>query len=154
MSEQEFTTSPNDRSATQTGAQDSGQVNKVYLDRAEILAVEDVQVEAIRIPEWEKPKGPQVWLHVRGLSGKERDSYEASITVRRGRTEEINLKNARAKLVVRCVVDLDGNRMFTDADVAALGEKSASALQRIFDTCRRLSGLTDDDINELTENFD
>lgn len=154
MSEQEITTSPNDLSATQTGAQDSGQAKRVYLDRAEILAVEDVQVEAIRIPEWERKNGPQVWVHVRGLSGKERDAYEASITIRRGRNEEINLKNARAKLVVRCVIDLDGNRLFTDADVQALGEKSASALQRIFDTCRRLSGLTDDDINELTENFD
>jgi Pyruvate/2-oxoacid:ferredoxin oxidoreductase delta subunit len=62
---------------------------------------------------------------VRGLTGKQRDDYETSITVGRGKNQEINTKNARAKLVVLCVVDEAGQQLFTSADVIALGQKSA-----------------------------
>lgn len=130
---------------TTTPAQADG---KVFLDRAAILAIPDVLTEELYVPEW------STWLRVRGLSGKERDAYEMSITVGRGRNQEINTRNARAKLVVRCVIDGEDKRLFTDADVVALGEKSAAALQRVFDLCRKLSGLSDEDMEELTEGFD
>lgn len=131
-----------------TRAQAATANGRALLSRDAILAVPDVKTEELYVPEW----GGVV--RVRGLSGKERDAYEMSITVGRGRNQEINARNARAKLVVRCVVDADGNRLFGDADVAALGEKSAAALQRVFDCCRRLSGLSDEDLEEMTEGFD
>lgn len=119
-----------------------------FLDRAAILAVQDVQTEELYVPEW----GGK--LRVRGLTGKQRDDFETSITVGKGKNQEINTKNARAKLVVLCVVDETGAQLFSSSDVIALGQKSASALQRVFDLCRKLSGLTDDDMEELTEGFE
>ena len=101
----------------------------------------------------ERKGGPPVYVRVRGLTGKERDRYEESITIGKGKDKDINARNARAKLVVMCVVDEQGNRVFSDADVAWLGEKSAVALERIFDVARKLSGLSDTDVKELTEDF-
>jgi len=66
----------------------------------------------------------------------------------------MDYSDLRAKLIVRSIVDGDGNRVFTDMDVRALGRKSASALQRIFEVCQRLSRLTDEDVDELVGNSD
>ena len=120
----------------------------MVLDREAILKANDIEKREVYIPEW----GGSVY--VRGMTGRERDQFEATIIRQRGRNTEINMKNARAKLVVMCTVDQEGNRLFTDADVALLSEKSAKALDRIFVVAQELSGITREDMEELTENFD
>lgn len=122
--------------------------NKVFLSREQILGLDDIQTEELHIPEWD------TFVYVRGLTGKERDIYEDSLHQRRGRDVQINLRNARAKLVVLCTVDEHGKRIFEEKDVARLGEKNARALDRIFSKARELSGLSDDDMDELTKNSD
>ncbi len=121
---------------------------KVFLGREEILGLDDIKTDELHIPEW------GTYVHVRGLTGRERDLYEESLHQRRGRDMQINLRNARAKLVVLCTVDESGKRLFTEKDVAKLGEKNARALDRIFSKARDLSGLSDDDMEELTKNSD
>ena len=116
------------------------------LTRDQILQAKDIQTEEVPVPEW----GGAVL--VRGLTGEERDGYEASIMSLRGTDAQLNLRNARAKLVVKSVVDADGARLFSDQDVAALSNKSAAALQRVFEVAQRLSGLTANDVEELTKN--
>jgi len=118
------------------------------LTRDDILAVDDQQYEEIEVPEW----GGSV--KVRGMSGTQRDAYEASIIEQRGNDRKVNLANARAKLVARCLVDEGNHLMFTDDDVRALGRKSARALERVFDKARELSGMSEADVEKLTENFD
>ena len=120
----------------------------MLLDREAILKANDIEKREVYIPEW----GGSVY--VRGMTGRERDQFEATIIRQRGRNTEINMKNARAKLVVMCTVDQEGNHLFTDADVALLSEKSAKALDRIFVVAQELSGITRGDMEELTENFD
>lgn len=119
-----------------------------FLSREQILEASDVQTVECHVPEW----GGSVL--VRGLSGSERDRYEQSITIRRGANQEINIQNARAKLVALCVVDSSGAKVFSQSDVSLLGAKSAAALQRIFDAARKVSGLSDEDMDELTEGFE
>jgi hypothetical protein len=119
----------------------------VRLSRDDILKAEDLTTEEVDVPEW----GGTVL--VRGMSGRERDEFEASMAERRGGRMVQNFANTRAKLVSYCVVDDDGQRMFTAADIAALGEKSGAALDRVFEAAARLSGLSDTDVEELTENF-
>lgn len=118
------------------------------LTRDDILNVDDRQYEEVEVPEW----GGSV--RVRGMSGTERDSYEASILEQRGNDRKVNLANARAKLVARCLVDEQGHLMFVADDVRALGRKSAKALERVFDAARALSGMSEEDVEKLTENFD
>lgn len=115
------------------------------LTRDAILYVPDMKTETVNIPEW----GGEVL--VRGMNGNERDLYERSILVQNGKNTRVNMTNARAKLVVWTVVDEDGKRLFTDADIEALGKKSASALSRIFNVAARLSGITEEDMAEITE---
>jgi hypothetical protein len=117
------------------------------LSREDILDVDDKVYEDIEVPEW----GGEV--RVRGMSGTQRDDYEASILQQNGSDRKVNLANARAKLVARCLVDADGRLLFSADDVRALGRKSARALERVFDKARELSGMTEKDVETLTENF-
>ena len=117
-----------------------------YLTKSEILQAKDIQTEDVSVPEW----GGIVL--VRGLTGRERDSLEASMIEGKGKNAQVNLINLRAKLVARSIVDEAGKRVFEDADIPALAQKSAMALTRVYDVAQRLSGITPEDVDELTKN--
>ncbi len=116
------------------------------LTRDLILAAPDIRTEEVNVEEW----GGSVL--VRGLTGAERDAYEATVVTLRGKRRELNLANVRAKLCALCIVDDAGQRLFSDADIAKLGEKSGAALQRVFKVAQQLSGLSDEDVEELSKN--
>lgn len=117
------------------------------LTRDMILKAQDAKQEAIDVPEW----GGRVL--VRALSGAERDRFESSVMMTNKRGDrEVNLRNMRAKLVVLSCIDAKGERLFADADVAVLGDKSASALQRVYDVAAKLSGISKDDAEDLAKN--
>jgi hypothetical protein len=86
---------------------------------------------------------------VRGLSAADRDAFEKSMWVKKGKTRDLNMANIRARLVALCVVDEQGERMFQDADVDALGQVRADVIDRLFGVSQRLSGLGDTDVEEL-----
>lgn len=117
------------------------------LGRTEILDAADTQVEDVAVPEW----GGTV--RIRGLSGSERDSYEAWIIQGKGKNRDINLRQSRAKLVMMCAVDADGKRLFDEADLVRLGAKSALAMQRVFDTAAALSGLDEDALEKIQDDL-
>lgn len=116
------------------------------LGRDAILSASDATTEDVDVPEW----GGTV--RVRGLSGTERDQFESSMLVKRGKHRDVSLVNARAKLVSLAVIDENGERVFSDSDVVALGHKSAAALTRVYEVASRLSGLSDEDVDELEGN--
>jgi hypothetical protein len=118
------------------------------LSSEEILGTEDIVEELVEVPEW---KGT---VRVRALTGRERDAYEASLFEQRGKNTRANLQNARAKLVVLSVVNADGARKFTEAQIPQLGAKSAAALDRIWKKARDLAGMSDEDVKEMTLGFD
>lgn len=120
----------------------------VALSREAILQADDIEIRKVEIPEWGG------YVYVRGMTGKERDDYEASLVKQRGRDTQVNMRNARAKLVVLCAVDEQGKNLFSESDIAKISRKSAKAIDRIFAVARELSGITEDDMEELTENFD
>lgn len=118
------------------------------LSKDAILGANDRRTVDVEVPEW----GGTV--RVRALSGAERDAYEVALAgVRPDGSRRINLVNVRARLVAMACIDDAGERLFTDADAAALGDKSGTAMQRVFDAAQRLSGLSDADIEELVEGF-
>lgn len=118
------------------------------LSKEAILAVQDTATELVEVPEW----GGAV--RVRGLTGAERDAFESEVVQRNGRDVRTNTRNIRARMVVMSVVMEDGSRMFSYHDIEALGEKSARALDRIFAVAMRLSGLRDEDVAEMAEDFE
>lgn len=118
-----------------------------FLGRDAILDADDQQFDVVECPEW----GGKV--RIRGLSGTQRDAYEASLVQSNGADKKLNLANARAKMCVLVIVDEGGRPVFTSDDVRALGRKSALPIERIFDAARRLSGMSEEDVEKLTENF-
>lgn len=114
------------------------------LTRDSILSAADLPTEEVKTPEW----GGSV--HVRTMSGTERDAFEQSIIdAKKGAT---SLANVRAKLAVRVICDADGNRLFTDTDADALGRKSGKALDRVFEVAQRLNGIGAKEVKELEGN--
>jgi hypothetical protein len=109
----------------------------VLLSRQGILTAQDLKHEDIEVPEW----GGLV--RVRGLKGVERDEFESSIVVTNpDGTTRVESKAMRARLVSLTAIDDRGVRLFTAEDVIALGQKSAAALERVFDVAMRLSGMS------------
>lgn len=115
------------------------------LTRAQIEQAPDVQTETVPVPEW----GGDVL--VRTLTGTERDAFEASLAANGG-DRAMNLYNFRARLAALCLVDEAGKRLFTDADVALLGRKSARALDRVIKKARELNALDAAAIEGLEKN--
>lgn len=123
------------------------------LNRDLILKADDIHAEEVRVPEWADPETGADTVLVRGLTGRERDEYETAMVERRGKQYVPNPVNVRARLVVRCVVGEDGQRLFADGDADELGAKSGAAVNRVYAVAARLSGLSDEDAEELAENF-
>jgi hypothetical protein len=118
---------------------------KRFLKGDQILAIKDIKTEELYIPEWDS------WVLVRSMTAAEYDRYQKSIIVGKGKNRDINLVNARAKLVAMAVVDENGQRLFTDAQIISLGQKNSAAIDRIFDLVTDLAGVTEDDIEELVD---
>ncbi|MFM9629517.1 hypothetical protein ACKI10_18055 [Streptomyces galilaeus] len=121
-----------------------------YLSADDILNADDLGREDVEVPEW----GGTVL--VRGMSGTERDRFEASMlndNMTGPASKEKALDMYRARLAAACLVDADGKKLFrSPAETKRLGEKSAQALTRVVEVASRLSGLTEDDVKELTGN--
>ena len=116
------------------------------LTREKIIEIMDIQRELVSVPEW----GGEVY--VRGLNGSERDAFESSIVAMHGKKSSVDMHNIRAKLAAATICGEDGSLMFSEADVAALGKKSAAALDRIYNAATRLSGISEADVDELAKN--
>jgi hypothetical protein len=124
-----------------------------YLTRDAILRADNLKTEEVHVPEWSDPASGSDVVLVRELRGRERDEWEASLAVQRGRQMVPDVANMRAKLAARCIIDPDSREpLFTQQDVAALGELSAAALDRVFEVASRLSGLGDSAVEEKAKN--
>jgi hypothetical protein len=119
------------------------------LGRNQILDAKDLKTEDIPVPEW----GGEV--RIRMLTGEERDQFEASmVELKKDGTTKANRENVRARLLVLCIVNEQGEQMFNRADIKLLGRKSAKALERVINAANELNGISEKDIEDLAEGFD
>jgi hypothetical protein len=109
------------------------------LSREAILGAEDRTIVPVNVPEW----GGTV--HVRVLSGSERDAWELEHVANPG-------ANFRARFLAYCACDPDGNPLFSPSDIEALSSKSGAALQRLFKKAAKLNLVSTADIDELEGN--
>ncbi|WP_432169049.1 hypothetical protein [Streptomyces sp. 1222.5] len=128
------------------------------LSRAAIVKANDIPSEPVEVPEWRDPETGDCTVIVRGLTGDELDDYQASIRQFRksldGRGMEPVLiqQGMHAKLLVKCLVDDNGERLFEDNEAAELGAKSGRVLERLHDVAQRLSGLSDEEQEDMEGN--
>lgn len=115
------------------------------LSKEQIWAANDLKTVDVSVPEW----GGEV--RVKTLTGYERDQYEADSVKIQGNKRQM-AGNLRARLVALTCVDDQGQLLFTRADVMKLGQKSAAALERVFEAAAKLNGMTDEDMADLEGN--
>jgi hypothetical protein len=112
------------------------------LTRDQILGAQDIERELVPVPEWSGD------VYVQMMSGTDRDAYEVESLL----AADKRLVNMRAKLAVRCIVDENGVKLFTQNDVDALGAKSYAALERVVTVAQRINKLTDEEMEKLKGN--
>ncbi|MFC8124651.1 hypothetical protein [Streptomyces sp. NPDC057302] len=119
-----------------------------YLSAEQILGANDLVYEDVEVPEW----GGTV--RVREMPGTERDKFEAQFIGKDGASVRMEgLDGFRARLAAATIVDEHGKQVFRSAaEAKRLGEKSATALQRVCDVAMRLSKMSEDDVKELAGN--
>jgi hypothetical protein len=116
------------------------------LSKLDILNAKDAKLQSVEVPDW----GGTLYLRV--MSASERDAYEDEMYRIKGKDVEVNRLNARARLLVRCLCDEQGTRLFSDDDAKALGAKSAKVMGKLFDRASKLNGLSASDVEELEKN--
>lgn len=110
---------------------------------AAILALpSDIEIEEVPVPEWKDS------VFIKALSGAERDAFEMA-----NRKKGVaDLRNYRARFLVRCIVNENGTRVFTDAQAADLGRRSSKVLDRLYNVAGKLSGTDDETEAEIEGN--
>lgn len=91
-------------------------------------------------------------VHLTGLTAGARDSWEQVVYLSKGKGTTV--RDVRASLVVRCIVDEAGARMFSDSEVVQISLMPAKVIDKLYEKCQALSGLGADDVEELEKNLE
>jgi hypothetical protein len=114
------------------------------LTRDSILNADDLKRELVNVPEWNGT------VYVRVLTGAQRDCIDQMLYA--NRTGKDPIKNIRATYLAASLCDDTGALLFKPEDIAALGEKSAAALDRLFAVVQRLNKIGPKDLEEAKGN--
>lgn len=106
--------------------------------RDKILAIQnDTPSELVKIEEWD------VEVLVRGFTLGAKDDFLAAIID--PETRQADLRAFTSGVLVGTAFDPEsGAKLFTEADIPVLKQKSAAIIQRLVDVGTRLSGLSDE----------
>jgi len=119
------------------------------LSKDQILSAVDRPTRTVNVPEW----GGDVV--VRSISAKERADYTNSLMELDSKGEyRYKPGDLNSKLLARCLADEDGNRLFSDDEIDALGQKSAAVLDRLFKVAEEMNGLGDKAVDDAKGNSD
>lgn len=114
------------------------------LTRDTILASPGPAIEELEVPEWGEMGGT---IHVRTMSGHQRDRWEIAAATRAGGVDGV-----MALLVAHTVCNADGELVFSHEDIDALNELPCTGLARVFEKARKMNVLTMTDVEELAKN--
>lgn len=115
------------------------------------------QLRAAPVPREEVPLpelGGSVW--VRGMTGTERDKFEALALMMRSGTDpkaaEKAYDNYKARVLAPCIQDEGGRPLVPQGAASQLGDMPSVLVSRLFDVCLRLSGLGADAADDALKN--
>jgi len=120
------------------------------LRRADIDTARDHRRKLVPVPEW----GGSVY--VQSMTGHERNAFIETgfdkVTV--DGKEELKPKDLSTaiKLLVRCLVDEGGQRLYKDDDATALAERDATVLDRLVREAMEVCGLVEGAVEEAAKN--
>ena len=118
------------------------------LTKDQILAADDIERIEVEVPQW----GGSVL--VQGLSAKQRGFLMDRIVDQRGNGRKLKLADIQVLTCALSIVGEDGKRLFSDLEMNHLAAKSSAALQVVFEVAQKLSGLSDEQVEELSGNLE
>jgi hypothetical protein len=111
--------------------------------RKSILEYDDIERETIEVPQWGNKK-----VEIRGMTSKERAKLLKNST----RDGSVDMVRWFPDLIIATVYDPEsGEKVFEQADRAAINEKSGAAISEISEVAARLSGLGETDVEIAKE---
>lgn len=111
----------------------------VHLSKEAIFAASDLPTREVDVPEW----GGKVLVGTMGLD--DRLAYEEICVKAEGRS-------VLTHLVALCVVDDNGNKLFSAEDIERLGKKNATVLTRIVRVATELNAMGFDAVASAEKN--
>lgn len=118
------------------------------LSKQDIIKVKDSVVERVDVPEW----NGEVFL--RSITASERGQIEAAAaSFRESKGKDASFaRTFTVKIVAMSLCDENGARLFSDDEVAHLGQKNARVIARLAERAQHLSGFSKEDLDELEKN--
>ena len=116
--------------------------------RGQILAQPDLKTVKLNVSDW-----PDVTdqLYVRKMKAKERSMFEKSMNFD-SQSNPRNIDNLQTRLAILTLVTAAGDRIFQESDLEVLSDKSALAMQEIFNAAAELNGLTAESAEAIAKN--
>ncbi len=89
---------------------------------------------------------------IQSLTELEKSEFEFAVISTKGKALRSKMVIARRTLVVLCLVDNDGKRILSDADLDALAQIDGAVISAIYDEARIHCGFEEGDIEGLAKN--
>jgi len=93
-------------------------------------------------------------VRIQSLNEKEWAEFEMSAVASKGGIIRKRVEDARRRLIALCVVDGDGNRLLSNADVPSLENLDGSVAAQLFKVCQDHCGFEDGEIEDQVKNSD
>ena len=111
-----------------------------FLTRDEILSAKDLPYKDVEVKEWGG------WVRIRTLRGVDRAQLVAALQTdpdKEAPTDWIE------RMLVACITDNKGNKLFDETDIKNLGEKNSGIIQKLFDVADNLNAITGKSMESL-----
>lgn len=127
------------------------------LTKEQILSADDLPRTRVEVPEWAPPgtTPEDAFVFVRTFSGSDREWYDNwflshAVDGELPRGEKVS--NVAAMLCSLTLCDEAGNKLFTPADIEALGAKNGAALERCFKVALSQNRLSKKSVEDAEKN--
>lgn len=95
-------------------------------------------------------------IRVQSLTGQEFEDWQESNRDPKKKDKDgnpvVNTKGSIVRLLVRCLVDKEGNRIMSDDDYLEFTKINAAVLNRLGTVALKLNGVGEKEIDELVKN--
>ncbi len=111
-----------------------------------LLKLRKHEVKQVEIPEWqEKEDDPMPFLHIRSLSGSQREEIEEILIKNK-------TKDLRALIFVMSVCDEKGSLLYKRDDMKMINEGDSKVLDRVLHAAVKLNKMSQEAMDEAKKN--
>ena len=91
-------------------------------------------------------------VRIRSLTELERSRLEASVRDKKGNLSSAKMLDLKCRLIVLCVVDEQGNQLFTNSDIERLGQQDSRITNALVEAIQTHCGWSEGDLEAIEKN--